>query len=250
MNLKALLDEQVALKNSECELSYERPDPLMVAKRHNNEYVALICALFGYGSAKKIVDFLDTLDFLLLDLNEDIIKREINSYYRFQTKEDVACFFITLRRLKLENSLEEIFIRGYQRDNSVLCGIYELIRELKRVNSYSSFGYDNLIGQIPKKEGLSGVSPFKRYNMFLRWMVRKDCLDMGLWSKVDKKDLLIPLDVHTSTVSRKLGLLKRKSNDMLAVFELTNKLREFDSSDPIKYDFAIYRLGQNKVMIN
>ena len=84
--------------------------------------------------------------------------------------------------------------------------------------------------------------------MYLRWMVRKDALDMGLWSKIDKKDLLIPLDTHTFKMSQKLKLLKRKSYDMKAVHELTERFRKWDPYDPVKYDFALYRLGQEKLL--
>jgi uncharacterized protein (TIGR02757 family) len=89
---------------------------------------------------------------------------------------------------------------------------------------------------------------YKRYNMFLRWMVRDDNLDIGLWKKVDTKDLIIPLDTHTFKVSQKLGLLSRKTYDLKAAVELTNKLKEFDPNDPVKYDFALYRLGQEKII--
>jgi uncharacterized protein (TIGR02757 family) len=71
---------------------------------------------------------------------------------------------------------------------------------------------------------------------------------MGLWSKIDKRDLIIPLDTHTFNISRKLGLLKRKTYDMRASIELTLTLREFDRDDPIKYDFALYRIGQEKLI--
>ncbi len=82
--------------------------------------------------------------------------------------------------------------------------------------------------------------------MFLRWMVRSDHLDMGLWTKIEKRDLIMPLDTHTFQVSRRLGLLERKSYDMKAALELTEQLRIFDPEDPVKYDFALYRLGQEK----
>jgi len=59
--------------------------------------------------------------------------------------------------------------------------------------------------------------------------------------------LIIPLDTHTFNVSLRLGLLTRKTYDLKASLELTAKLREFDESDPIKYDFAIYRLGQENI---
>ncbi len=58
----------------------------------------------------------------------------------------------------------------------------------------------------------------------------------------------MPLDTHTFNVSRNLGLLKRKSYDLKAVFELTEKLKKFDPKDPVKYDFALYRIGQEKLL--
>ena len=83
--------------------------------------------------------------------------------------------------------------------------------------------------------------------MFLRWMVRNDNngVDFGIWNQIKTSDLMVPLDVHTGTVARKLKLLKRNSNDWKAVEELTEKLREFDNNDPIKYDFALFGIGVN-----
>lgn len=80
--------------------------------------------------------------------------------------------------------------------------------------------------------------------MFLRWMIRCDSLDMGLWSGIDKKHLLVPLDTHLFDIANKLKLINHKQADQKAVISLTKKLRSFDQNDPIKYDFAIYRLGQ------
>lgn len=81
--------------------------------------------------------------------------------------------------------------------------------------------------------------------MYLRWMVREDNMgvDFGLWKGISTSDLMLPLDVHTGNVGRKLGLLQRKSNDWKAVQEISSTLREFDPLDPIKYDFALFGLG-------
>jgi uncharacterized protein (TIGR02757 family) len=79
-------------------------------------------------------------------------------------------------------------------------------------------------------------------------MVRHDELDMGLWTGVDKSDLILPLDTHTFNVSKNLGLLSRKTYDLKSALLITEKLKEFDSNDPIKYDFALYRLGQEKLL--
>ena len=88
-------------------------------------------------------------------------------------------------------------------------------------------------------------STCKRLNMFLRWMVRKDnCgVDFGLWNTIPTSALICPCDVHVDCVSRKLGLIKRKQTDWLTAVELTQKLKEFDVNDPIKYDFALFGLG-------
>jgi len=78
---------------------------------------------------------------------------------------------------------------------------------------------------------------------------RTDALDMGLWSKIPPSSLLMPLDTHTFHVARKLGLLKRKSYDIKAVLELTGLFRKWDPNDPVKYDFALYRIGQEKLSL-
>ena len=81
--------------------------------------------------------------------------------------------------------------------------------------------------------------------MFLRWMVRQDDkgVDFGLWKNIKPSELMMPLDVHVERVARHLGLLQRKQRDWQAVVELTNRLREFDPEDPVKYDFALFGLG-------
>jgi len=88
-------------------------------------------------------------------------------------------------------------------------------------------------------------STCKRLNMFLRWMVRKDdCgVDFGIWNKIKPSDLIIPCDLHVDRVARKLNLITRKQTDWQTAVELTDRLREFDPVDPVKYDFALFALG-------
>jgi uncharacterized protein (TIGR02757 family) len=88
-------------------------------------------------------------------------------------------------------------------------------------------------------------STCKRLNMFLRWMVRKDdCgVDFGIWNKIKPSDLICPCDLHVDRVARKLKLITRKQTDWQTATELTEKLREFDPQDPVKYDFALFGLG-------
>lgn len=88
------------------------------------------------------------------------------------------------------------------------------------------------------------LSPLKRLNMALRWLVRKDnIVDYGIWESLTPRQLFIPLDVHVGNVSRKLGLISRKANDRRTCEELTDKLRQYCPDDPVLLDFALFGLG-------
>lgn len=239
--LKKRLDAEYEARNKECELSAERPDPLIVAKKYNDEHIALACALFAYGNAGQIVKFLSSLDFE----SDDIGAAFGSKYYRFQTPTDTVRFFEALRELRHRGGVKSFFLDGYKKGNCVLEGLSSAIGELNSILKPDTQGLDFLVGRAEIKEN---GSPLKRWNMFLRWMVREDCLDMGLWKDaVSTKDLLLPLDTHTFNVSKRLGLLNRKSYDLKSAILITEKLREFDPLDPIKYDFALYRIGQEKL---
>lgn len=88
-------------------------------------------------------------------------------------------------------------------------------------------------------------SACKRLCMYIRWMVRQDDrgVDFGLWKHIPPSAIFLPLDVHTASVGRSLGLLCRRQNDWKAVEEITAALREFDPEDPVRYDFALFGAG-------
>lgn len=95
----------------------------------------------------------------------------------------------------------------------------------------------------------AGGSACKRINMFLRWMVRKDVngVDFGLWERIKPHQLICPLDIHVLNVATGLGLLNNAKGDWKTAVLLTNKLKKFDKNDPVKYDFALFGMGVNKV---
>lgn len=246
-DIKKLLDFHANLKNCDENL-FSKPDPLQVAKRENNDIIALLCALFAYGNANLILKFLNSLNFKILNESEKTIKNELKHHkYRFQNEQDVAEIFITLKRLKETFDIEETILKGMQNSGKIVDGINLLIKEIYKLNDYRSMGYEFFFAHSFDK---SPISPYKRYNLFLRWMIRNSDIDMGIYKKISPKDLLMPLDVHTHRVSLAFGLIKRKSYDFKAVLELTEKLKEFDKNDPIKYDFALYRLGQSSEFKN
>jgi len=245
MDIKNLLEKEITQKTY-YDVNENNLDPILIARQKKDEYISLACALFAYGNVKAIIKFLRSIDFDILNETEtEIAKYFTNHYYRFQNSQDVKEFFISLKRLKNEDSLENIFFEGYKKESFVIDGIDKILEVIYQLNPYDSKGYKFLIGNRYKGK-TKGSSPYKRWNMYLRWMVRDEGIDFGLWKNVKKSDLIIPLDTHTFNVSHKLGLLKRKTYDLESAIELTNKLKEFDPFDPVKYDFAIYRLGQNE----
>ena len=91
----------------------------------------------------------------------------------------------------------------------------------------------------------------KRLCMFLRWMVRTDDrgVDLGQWTRIRPAQLCIPVDVHVERTARHLGLLTRKQCDWQAVVELTENLKRFDAEDPVRYDFALFGIGVEGVVL-
>jgi uncharacterized protein (TIGR02757 family) len=244
-SLRERLLEEASFRNNNAELLTGGADPLQVACLQKDARAILLCALFGYGNAVAIVKFLRSLDFSLLDESEEAIRKALNRhYYRFQKPEDVVQIFLTLSRMAPE-ALEKTFTEGYRKERRVIDGAFALLRHLYRLNGYRSGGYEFLLGKVPPDGKPKGA--YKRWMMFLRWMVRSDALDLGRWKAVSPAHLVMPLDTHTFHVSRRLGLLMRRTCDWKAAVELTETLKTIDPDDPVRFDFALYRIGQEKL---
>ncbi|MEP7310132.1 MAG: TIGR02757 family protein [Acidobacteriota bacterium] len=89
----------------------------------------------------------------------------------------------------------------------------------------------------------SAGSACKRLNLFLRWMVRRDALDLGLWTRVAPARLIVPLDTHVIRVGRCLRLTRYTSPGWPMARDVTRMLRRLDPVDPVKYDFSLCHLG-------
>ncbi len=176
-------------------------------------------------------------EFILnFEKNEKLIDGFI---YRFYKDSDIkSLFYILSEMFKKGMKLEDLFYENRNSDvTKIIQGVYDYISGSKyKINSS---GFSFMISN-PIKGGAN-----KRMNMFLRWMTRGGVVDFDVFDFIDKKDLIIPLDVHSGNVSRKLGLLKRNQNDIKAAVELTNKLKEFNPNDPSGYDFSLFGAGVN-----
>ena len=224
-----------------------KSDPVQFIHRYDFlqdvEIVAFLSSLFAFGSRKVFIKKLEEL-FLLMGKSpyDFILNGDIDIFskfdYRFAKPEDVKNILLVLRKFySSANSLEDLFEYGYKQDNTIKSSMIAVSDYFySNVKAFSS-GFSFMIAQ-PRKGGA-----MKRMNMFLRWMIRKSSVDKGVWTFIMPSELLIPLDVHVANVSRKMGLLARASNDFKAVLELTERLKEFDFEDPIKYDFAMFGAG-------
>ena len=177
------------------------------------------------------------MDFIM-NAGKSEYKHLKNFKHRTFNGEDTIYFVRSLKNIYANHGgLRELFEHHYLRTG----GLKETIIKFRQIFTGLSIPLrtNKHIADIEKNAAA------KRLNLFMRWMVRKDKnrVDFGLWDKIPASTLFVPLDIHTGNVARKLGLLKRKQNDWLAVEELTTKLREFDNDDPVKYDYALFGLG-------
>lgn len=278
--IQKLLDTHYALRNTDDELSQNNPDPLLVARIYKENVlfaeIALICALLSYGNAKMIVKLLQSLDFGLLTHRIDTIQKTSFPHYRFQTREDIQGLFMLVKILVESGGLLHCFMQGYEaytynknkiqwrKSNNpnhakILCGIYHCIDTLYLLAKTHKIpitqGLRFLLGSshssylLQHHSLLHNASCLKRWNMLLRWLIRKDKLDVGVWdSHLHPSNLILPLDTHTFRICRKIGILQRKSYDLSAALEATETLALFNPKDPIAYDFALYRLGQSGIL--
>lgn len=199
------------------------------------EIAAFISALFSFGKREQFIKKLNYL-FSLADSPYELIcdykKFDLESFlYRFIKSEDLIELLRLLNKLYCidKSSLEELF---FELDFKKAINYF-----YKNTTCASRHGFCFMFSKPENNSAL------KRINMFLRWMVRDGSVDFGIWNSIKKSDLLIPLDTHVARLSREFKLLERKQNDFRAVLELTEKLKEFDQNDPVKYDFALFGLG-------
>lgn len=235
---------------------FSSKDPVWILHRFNDErdieIAGLLTAAYAYGSVDQINRFinslLETCSNSPYEFTINFQKRKDKKYlhglkYRFNTADDLAELIATISTaLKANGSLKQHFMKHMQaEEKTVLGALSGFVAELNSGIGKDRGRYYHYLLSDP----VNG-STCKRMNLFLRWMVRKDEIDTGIWSEVGTSKLVMPVDTHIARISRKLGLVKRKSIDLKFAVELTEKLRCFDSADPVKYDFALCHIGIDK----
>lgn len=226
---------------------YLETDPISLVHRYHypedQEVVALIASLFAYGNVQSIKNTVQKIIVplgsfpaqTLRNMNDSNLKKMTQKiYYRFYSSQDI---FDLLHRIRTilgpHGSLGVLFKKCW--DGNVITSLSKWRHsfiENKPLSTGTRFMFAD-----PRQ------SAAKRWHLFLRWMVRKDEIDLGLWDFIPKSALIQPLDTHLFSISKTLGLTRRNTPSLPAALEITNQWKQWDPEDPIKYDFALCRLG-------
>ncbi|MES2278948.1 MAG: TIGR02757 family protein [Bacteroidota bacterium] len=270
LNLKAFLDSKVAQYNQP---GFIANDPVCIphlfTKKQDIEIMGFWAATLAWGQrvtiinkCKELISLMDgaPYDFIMNHQEPDLAKL---LKFKHRTFNDIdTLYFIAFFRYHYErfDSLEDAFIpsktgvmvspsnHGGQASAPSFDDAQDDTPVELHLNHFRKYFFS--LPDFPHRTKKHVSSPSqkstcKRLNMFLRWMVRKDNhgVDFGIWNKITPDELIMPCDLHVDRVARKLNLITRKQTDWQTAVELTERLREFDPADPVKYDFALFGLG-------
>jgi uncharacterized protein (TIGR02757 family) len=232
---------------------YVHPDPIEAIYPfewiEDREAAGMIAAALAFGRATSIVAAANSIVQALGPSPSKILQEsgypKLSSLfrgfrYRWARAEDLCGLLAGIGRLQAEyGGLNACFLNcdanPEMRDR---CGL-----QIARVSSFllklrqGSKDYNCLI-PFPEPAGA-----WKRVHLFLRWMIRCDAIDPGGWKGIEPSELIVPLDTHVHRFALEWGLTKRKQSGAAAALEITSSLKNFSPDDPVKYDFAISRLG-------
>jgi len=270
-NLKTFLDSKVT--------QYNRPEfipndpvsiPHLFTQKQDIEIMGLWAAVLAWGQRVTIINKCHELIGLMDGAPYDFIMNHEETdlkkllQFKHRTFNDIdTLYFISFfkHHYSLHDSLESAFVPDTPvtpvvilsdsegtptRDINANASIEEPIEKYLNYFRLYFFSLQDFPSRTKKHiSSPSQKSTCKRLNMFLRWMVRKDnCgVDFGIWNSIKPSELICPCDLHVDRVARKLNLITRKQTDWQTAVELTERLREFDPLDPVKYDFALFGLG-------
>ncbi|MEM7395231.1 MAG: TIGR02757 family protein [Verrucomicrobiota bacterium] len=230
-------------------LKFVSPDPLEFVLRYpdaaDREIVGLVASGLAYGNVKqiqasseKVLAVLGASPAAFLDGTN---RRALNSAFktfkhRWTTGREVADLLWGVKQCRERHgSLGAWFGQGVRADETdYLAASERFIDGLLGGKSAT----ENSLVSVPR-----GGSACKRWHLFLRWMIRKDRVDPGCWSDLPAAGLLMPVDTHIQRIATSLCLTRRKQANLIMAKEITEQFRIISPDDPVRYDFALTRLG-------
>ena len=157
----------------------------------------------------------------------------------------VALLWVLRQIVEQGGSIEGFFAEGYSSDADDVSAALDsfstraLALDIRRAYK-----------RVPKRPGVcyffprpSKGSACKRLNLYLRWMVRSDEIDLGVWTRISAGQLIVPLDTHVIRLGRCLRLTKYASPGWRMAADITASLRALDPADPVRFDFSICHVG-------
>lgn len=237
------------------------PDPLQFVRAQagaaDREVVGLLASSLAFGNVKAIkASIARVLEALgpspaeaVRGFDPRALARRLEGFrHRWVDGRDVACllhFAVQMRRS--HGTVEAFFAEGHRPEAADVGPALASFARRALALDHGGLYRGRL---LPAAAGVRFLLPSpeqgsacKRLNLFLRWMVRKDSVDLGVWSAVRPSALVIPLDVHIYNVARRVRLTSYRSPGWAMARDLTLNLRRFDPEDPVKYDFAFHRMG-------
>lgn len=226
---------------------YIHPDPIEYVLRFpeisDREIAGLIASCFAFGRVSQILATLshvfkvmgDSPRLYLEQGKPHTFANDFNGFvYRFVRGEALVDLLLGIQAIIASyQTLENCFVSGMSHDDETV--VPAMKRFVHHLVDKHNPGY--LVASPDKG------SAMKRMNLFCRWMVRKDDVDPGGWSKVPRDKLVVPLDTHMHRIARKLGLTSRNPSDMKTAEEITQSFKKICPDDPVKYDFSLTRFG-------
>jgi len=224
------------------------PDPLQYVygfeDARDREIAGLIASSLAFGNVKQIVRSTGTVLSRMERPAEYVAHATAGSLctefagfrHRFVAVEQLSAMLLGVRRvIERHGSLGDCFRAGLREDAPDLRdALARFVAALRQDGG----GQRNFLLPSPERK-----SACKRLNLFLRWMVRRDNVDPGVWTGVPASKLIVPLDTHMFRIAQRLAWTRRKRPDLLAALEITGALRRICPEDPLRYDFALTRLG-------
>jgi uncharacterized protein (TIGR02757 family) len=219
---------------------FVHPDPLeflyRFPKLEDREIVGLIAAGLAYGNVKAILRSVEgVLDRMgpspARFIDDGRIAGSLRGIrHRWTSSREIEGVLEHVRRIRAEHGSIGACVRAHRRG--------DYIASLQSLTSQLTGGARNSVVPDPSKP-----SACKRLHLYMRWMVRRDEVDPGGWDFIPRSELLVPLDVHMHRIARLLRFTRRKQAGLPTVLEVTEAFRRLCPDDPVKYDFALTRLG-------
>jgi uncharacterized protein (TIGR02757 family) len=225
------------------------------ADRADREIAGFCAAALAFGRVASVMNSITTLFRIMgprpaafvRDFDPSGAHRELRGMVHRWTRgaDLVALLWILRQMLDSHGSVESFLLAGYSdADEDIGPALDSFSRRALALDLRRAYG------KVPKRPGVcyffprpSAGSACKRLNLYVRWMVRRDEVDLGVWTGVPSSKLVVPLDTHIIRLGRCLRLTRYTSPGWRMAADITASLRQLDPADPVRFDFSLCHIG-------